>query len=156
MGYTLNHAIVITSWNRELLGEAWLKAMEIFGSTSPSRLDPHDDFTKLVSPIMPVVVNGGRSFFIGPDGSKEGWDTSDDADAMRAAFLDWCEEQRYEDGSSSLKWCELILGGDDRIYKVTRSEGDTVFEDEPEEEMHNYDCGPVGGGWPHPASAHDD
>ena len=25
----------------------------------------------------------------------------------------------------------------------------------PEDTFHNYDCGEVGGGWPHPASAHD-
>lgn len=36
-----------------------------------------------------AVCEWQLSFFIAPDGSKEGWDTSDNAEAGRAAFLDW-------------------------------------------------------------------
>lgn len=41
----------------------------------------------LIGPVKPVV-NGGEQWVFLPDGSKEGWDTSDDGDKWRGRFID--------------------------------------------------------------------
>jgi hypothetical protein len=97
MGYFLHHAITVTSWNEELVNKAHEKAKEVFST---------------VSEITEPVTNKFRAFFIPPDGSKEGWEESDICDKRRAYFMNWCAEQSYEDGSTSLKAVEYYFGGD--------------------------------------------
>jgi hypothetical protein len=106
MGYIKHDAIVVVSCKDELLEAAHAKAK---------------DLDLVVTDIGARVVNFYRSFLICPDGSKEGWDRSDDGDAAREAFLQWCREQRYEDGSNSLDWVHVRFGGDDAETEV-RSE----------------------------------
>ena len=62
MGYMRHHAILVTSWDAKLLASAHAQAVKMFA---------------YVSPISPAFVNGYQSFFIPPDGSKEGWPESD-------------------------------------------------------------------------------
>lgn len=86
MGYMRHHAIVVSSEDEEALQKAHDLATQIF---------------RWVSPISPPVTNNNRAFFIPPDGSKEGWQESDDGDARRekftqglaASFVDWVEVQ---------------------------------------------------------------
>lgn len=42
--------------------------------------------------FLPVAINGTRVAFLGPDGGKEGWESSEQGDADRAAFKDAAEE----------------------------------------------------------------
>jgi hypothetical protein len=105
MGYMLHHAIVVTSWDVEKIYRAHNAARE---------------FGNLVSDIVAGATNGYLSFFVAPDGSKEGWGASDEGDQRRAAFVNWLDNERDEDGSSSLKWAELVVNGDDdQCYVVT-------------------------------------
>ena len=70
----------------------------------------------LISPIIEGMVNSQFSFFIAPDGSKEGWGTSKDADVARKEFLDWLDKNHdYCD------YFEVRFGGDDDEYRITRS-----------------------------------
>jgi hypothetical protein len=78
-----------------------------------------------VTPLTKEGVNGYRSFAVLPDGSKEGWDTSNQGDEIRSKFLDWMRQQEYEDGSSPLSWAELQYGDDDNDTKVI------AYSDEP-------------------------
>ncbi len=108
MGYMRHHAIVVTSCVERLAKAAHAKAIEL-------------ELT--VTPLTSLDINAGRSFLVAPDGSKEGWSESDAGDAMRATFMSWLDTQRYEDGSSSLKWAEVQYGdedGDDRILRTHR------------------------------------
>jgi len=104
MGYMRHHTIVVCSWDEKLLALAHTKAEAIF---------PY------VSTTSPPAMNGYAAFFIPPDGSKEGWDDSIRGDNRRQRFLDWCEEQRYGDGSTSLDWVEVQFGDDEKVSKVT-------------------------------------
>jgi hypothetical protein len=98
MGYIRHHAIAVTSWNDELIKKAHEKATQIFkGRTST---------------IIESDVNGYQSFFIAPDGSKEGWGESDIGDVQRKTFKDWINEQAYKDGSNTLSFCEFSYGDD--------------------------------------------
>ncbi len=105
MGYILHHTIVITSCQEALLKRAHKNARHCFG--------------KATSPLTPPTVNGYRSFFIAPDGSKEGWSESDDGDRQRVEFKAWLHSLAYEDGSTSLAWFEASYSSDDRAAKVT-------------------------------------
>lgn len=92
MGYTAHHAIIVTSWDTALLAAAHGKAMSL---------------NRHVSLIIVGGVNNIASFMVAPDGSKDGWEESDVGDTGRARFMDWLDEQAYEDGSTSLAWVEV-------------------------------------------------
>lgn len=103
MGYNVEHAIVVTSWEKKLLAKAHKKAEAIF---------PH------VSEVVQHVTNGGGSFLVPPDGSKEGWDESNDGNKRRAEFVAWLDKQRYEDGSTSLRWVEVLYADDEHRAEI--------------------------------------
>jgi len=95
MGYIKHNAIVVTSWDDEELEKIHNKAKEIFNE-------------QLVSELVKGVINGQCSFFIAPDGSKEGWETSQECDVMRETFTEWLRtEGRMND------YVEVRFGGDD-------------------------------------------
>lgn len=68
---------------------------------------------ELVSDVVPCIVNGGGSFFIAPDGSKEGWEDSDLSDEARKKFLEWIIDCEYY-----FDVVEIDFGGDDNSIKV--------------------------------------
>jgi hypothetical protein len=108
MGYIRHHAIIVTSWKYALLEVARADALSRFGH---------------VSEVVGSPVNGYRSFFVAPDGSKEGWDESAKGDLQRAEFTAWLNAQRYEDGSSALGWVEVFYGDDERAVGIV-NDGD--------------------------------
>lgn len=105
MGYMRHHAIVVTSWNAELLESAHRVAV---------------DLGMCVTNITPEVINGYQSFLVAPDGSKEGWPTSDRGDALRTQFIEWLDSQRYKDDSTSIDWVEVQFGDDERETRIAR------------------------------------
>lgn len=104
MGYIRHHAIAITSWNDKLIKMAHEKAIQIFNDR--------------VSNILMDNINGYKSFFIAPDGSKEGWSESDTGDAQRKMFIDWVNKQAYDDGSNSLSFCVFFYGDDKKLSSI--------------------------------------
>lgn len=105
MGYIRHHAIIVTSWHKEKIKEAWLKAAEIFKDR--------------MSGLIMSDINSYQSFFIAPDGSKEGWDESIIGDTQRKAFINWINKQAYEDGSNSISYCEVYYGDENGKSEVT-------------------------------------
>lgn len=99
MGYIRHHSIVITSWNKSLLGIVHEKAKQIFETG--------------VSEIVKSKVNEFDSFFIAPDGSKEGWAESNIGNKNRADIIAFIEAQKYEDGGNSIRFAELYYGDDE-------------------------------------------
>jgi len=99
MGYMRHNAIIVSSSIDDLFYEAHKKATEIF---------------PWVSPISPLAMNGVRSFFIPPDGSKEGWNDSNEGDERREAFKEFLNSKRWDDGSTSLDWVEIQYGDDQK------------------------------------------
>ena len=98
MGYIRHNAIVVTSWNAAMIEAAACRARNM-GLTV---LGPSAE-----------AMNNYRTLLVCPDGSKEGWEESDQGDQRRITFRDWLNEQRYEDGSTRLHWVELAYGSDD-------------------------------------------
>lgn len=97
MGYTIHHAIIVTSWDDQAILAAHDKAVEIF---------PDDQVTS----VTDAAMNGYRSFLVGPDGSKEGWEESEEGNENREEYIEWLDSQKYDDGSSLLDWVELSFG----------------------------------------------
>lgn len=109
MGYIRHHAIVVTStYDHDLLEKARLVAASKF---APEQ----------VSAIVRGTINDTLSFFIGPDGSKEGWEHSDEGDDARDAFISWLRSTVYEDGCGPLQWVEIQYGDDDYETLALRS-----------------------------------
>lgn len=95
MGTIYHRTIVVTGYNLESTTEAHTMATEYLGH--------------LVSPIVKSQTNGYASFFIAPDGSKQGWDTQEKADAGRTAFIAWLEKNRPR---LYLDWIAVLYGAD--------------------------------------------
>jgi hypothetical protein len=103
MGYMRHHAIVISGWQDAHLIRARAHALTIFRE-------------EMVSEVLGPVTNGVATFLIGPDGSKEGWDTSDNGDDGRSRMKSWL---RCELGEGAyLDWVEVQYGDDDGDTRI--------------------------------------
>lgn len=89
MGTIHHHVIVVTCCAEEKIEIGYWKAVGIFGDGR-------------VSTIMKSPWNGYYSFFIGPDGSKEGWPESSEGDSQREEFIEWL------DGKENNEWCSGV------------------------------------------------
>ena len=106
MGYMRHNAILVTTWSEKHIEAAAGQAKELG--------------LQMLGPSA-KVVNGYRSLLVCPDGSKEGWQDSDEGDARRLAFRQWLRSQTHEDGSSPLEWVEFAYGNDDRKAGIVAS-----------------------------------
>lgn len=104
MGYMKHHSISVSSSIE--LSSVHEKAIEIFGD--------------LVSPIIESKLNGYKSFFIAPDGSKEYWPDSELYDNKRNILIEYIEGLKYEDGSNSVRYCEYVWGEDNHKSFIER------------------------------------
>ena len=115
MGYIRHHAIIVTGNYGEYLQKAHAAAKEIFPNTSP---------------ISRFGMNKSQTFLIPPDGSKDGWEDSNVGDRRRARFIEYLESTQYEDGSSHLKWVEVMYGDDEGEAAIIRHDADKYTPDE--------------------------
>lgn len=96
MGTTKHHTIIVTG-----VDEAINRAHDAATST----------FKELVSPIIKSKMNGYMSFFIAPDGSKEGWKDSNEYDDKRKNYIAWLEDEINELGNY-LDYAEICYSSD--------------------------------------------
>lgn len=97
MGYMRHNAIVVTSWNSEAIEAAACRARTL-GLT-------------VLGPSA-ALMNGYKSMMVCPDGSKEGWENSDQGEKQRAELRDWLRER------SNLEWVEIAYGNSDCTAEV--------------------------------------
>jgi len=114
MSYVSHHAIIVTSNG--------------YDSADQRLREAHDyankHFGALTSQIISSVFNGYKTFFVAPDGSKEGWDESDEHDIKRDNFIKILDDMMYDDGSGPIRYAEVRYGTDDcdqLTTTVTRS-----------------------------------
>lgn len=94
MGYTQHDAVVAVVSDYD---KGTLAAIEAFRATLGN-----DGFNWSKCLLGPVPgVNGETTYVWAPDGSKEGWSTSDRGDELRDQFIQIARGKRYEDGSGS-------------------------------------------------------
>ena len=84
--------------------------------------------TMSASGLVQSNVNGYWTIIVGPDGSKLGWANETVGARGRDEFINWLEQQRFEDGGSPFEWVEVEYGRDvpelGREPAVTRSSED--------------------------------
>ena len=112
MGYFRNECMVIHSLSKEESDRAIHEAIRIFNSKNEYGVD----YSTLISPVIPSLVNHTFTFVIGVDGSKEGWRESDKANEARQEFIQWLKKY-----NNSYDWALILLGGDDSEYQILDS-----------------------------------
>ena len=95
MGTIHHHAIVVTSYDGELTRKVHQVAVRIGGN---------------VSPVSYASTNGYTSFCVFPDGSKEYWSESDEADGRRKELIKYIDSLAYEDGSNTVEYAHISFG----------------------------------------------
>ena len=100
MGNINHNAIVITGWNHNEVQEAQVKAVELLYPICATE-------KALVSEIVYGEVNGYSSFFIAPDGSKEGWELTKELNSARLQILDY-----VKNNLRSCDYTHVVFGGD--------------------------------------------
>lgn len=113
MGYIRHHAIVVT-------GSRWT----IDVGPNHDIEDAHQAAVEAGCPVSPIVdgrTNSYASFLVAPDGSKEGWDTSDEGDRARDRFIAWLRENG---AGGYFSWAEVVLGSDDSEALIERNAWD--------------------------------
>ncbi|MED1863332.1 hypothetical protein P4V41_07670 [Fictibacillus nanhaiensis] len=97
MGYIRHNSIIVTGGGYpeadEKFYQAHKKARELFDS--------------LVSEIIEGLTNGYKSFFVAPDGSKEGWELSNHYDIKRQELYSFIDLQQYGDGSNPTQFVDI-------------------------------------------------
>lgn len=114
MGYIKHHTIIVTGWSDDVKNVRE-KAINVFKRCFKNEPFDYDFNSELISPIIKGTTNNQQSFFIAPDGSKEGWADSDNADTARKDFLDW-----LRDSDNHCDYVEVQFGGDDDRQEVLR------------------------------------
>lgn len=104
MGYIRHHAIIVIGWQPAALAEAHAEAERLFSDLCE------------ISPVLKSGLNGYASFYIPPDGSKEGWPESNLGDRARESFKDWLKEARSRE--LWLNWAEVIPHDEDGPARI--------------------------------------
>lgn len=117
MGVENNECIVATTWNDDIVWEIreWVDC------------DVPREFRPLFA-FVESVVNGKTTIIMAPDGSKKVWDTANEGDKIRAAFIEKLESYNYSDGSSPFDWVEVGYG--EYGQKVLRGNCKNCYTDE--------------------------
>ncbi len=117
MGYTKHNTIVVTCWDETDLKEARKQAVKIFNECFKGEAMGDKFGSRLVSNIIKGLANAQDSFFIAPDGSKEGWQTSHSGDEARKQFCDWLDDKP----DNYCDYVEIKFGGDTQASSLVRS-----------------------------------
>lgn len=99
MGTIKHNSIVVVGSDLKKIRK---KAVEIFRKNGNE---------KLVSELINDASNSKESFFVSPDGSKEGWKRSNDCDEARAKLCKYLDKQRCD-------YVEIEFGGDDDNVRI--------------------------------------
>ena len=108
-----HHSIIVTSNDFSTLELVRKEIVFLFGKNMEARQGE-----QLISPIIPSLINKFCSFFIAPDGSKEGYDASDDADLIRRKTLDFLNSLSERNGENAVRFVEVCYGADDQKAMV--------------------------------------
>lgn len=112
MGYMVHHAIIVTGSGREDYTPDDRHSVEDahgFATATAARLGACE-----VTDLTSRSTNGYRSFMVAPDGSKAGWNTSDEGDSTRSLIIEWLRAS-----SGFFSWAEVQYGDEGADNRVT-------------------------------------
>jgi hypothetical protein len=108
-----HHTIVVTSNDRPKLESLRKKIFTLYSEKMEAKKG-----AQLVSPLVDSLINNFSTFFIVPDGSKEGYDASDDGDRIRKLVIELINNEIKADGENDIRFVELFYGDDEREAKI--------------------------------------
>ncbi|MDX2195794.1 MAG: hypothetical protein NW207_05205 [Cytophagales bacterium] len=73
---------------------------------------------KLITPIFESLINSFFTFYIIPDGSKEGYDASEDGDILRQEVYSLLLTYKSQHPHIYIAYAELSYGGDNEAPKI--------------------------------------
>lgn len=117
MGYIKHHAIVV-------VGHQWDDGTTYENSDIRDAHAAAVDAGCIVTPLTEGAINTYWSFMVAPDGSKEGWDTSNDGDTARDQFVAWLRKHSTP-GEGWFGWSEVVIGSDDHECHIERHAWDS-------------------------------
>lgn len=103
MKTTQHNAVIITAFDKENAIEIREKIISIIKKYEKEYVIKAN-FTNAVSEVKKSVINEDYSFCLFPDGSKEGWSTSNEFDKIRT------EIREYLNGNETCYWVEVSYG----------------------------------------------
>ena len=77
MSYEKHTTLIVTCQDKKHLTKTRKKLIELFKLTFKDELDEINYCTQIITKIHKGLANSQYSFAVLPDGSKEGWSTSD-------------------------------------------------------------------------------
>lgn len=112
MGYTRHNTIIVTA--NDYVFDAHWKKQHAAPDIDAFRAKLPTEWQQLVIGPISSITNGYLTFVFAPDGSKEGWGTSEDGDRYRQEFLDLFSFA-HSDGSSpfDVLVVDARFGGDE-------------------------------------------
>ncbi|HEX8574930.1 MAG TPA: hypothetical protein VF677_01415 [Flavobacterium sp.] len=108
-----HHAIVVTSADRIRLDHVRNYAIKMFSDHMEAKNGKY-----LISNIIDSLINNFATFFIAPDGSKEGYDASDDGDLIRKKITDYMKSLKDKDGKNPICFVEVSYGAEDENAEI--------------------------------------
>jgi hypothetical protein len=108
-----HHILVITVHEQKLAEELRKQISELY----KKNMEAKNGF-QLISPVVQSLINNYYTFFIAPDGSKEGYDLSDDGDRVRAKVVALLDTYKTTDGTFPVSYVELFYGDDTLPAKI--------------------------------------
>jgi hypothetical protein len=107
MGWIRHHGIVVT-------GSADTEHSRHYTYNIQRAHEKATELGLLVSEVIEGATNGYASIFIAPDGSKEGWDTSEEFSRRREKFKEWISGKGFD-------WFEYADDVDNGDLSITAS-----------------------------------
>ena len=116
MGVQNNECVIATTWDEKVipLVRDWISTLA--------------DDEQSVFVIVDSVVNEKTTIFMGPDGSKKGWDTAIRFEKVRDAFIEFLTSFDYDDESNPFDFIEVGYG--EYGQKVLRGNCTNCYGDE--------------------------
>ncbi len=108
-----HHSIIVTVNDKATIEDLRKKINEVY----TKNMEAKNGF-QLLSPTIPSLINNFFSFFIAPDGSKEGYDASDDADRVRKLVLEMLRNYKPKEDTVIVQFVELFYGDENEPSSI--------------------------------------
>lgn len=103
-----HHAILITAHDLKVLQQLKVVIADMIKQNIEA-----SNGIKLLGEITESLINNFYSFIVFPDGSKEGHETSDDADILRKKITTHIEQYNKANKENPINFIEVYFGSDD-------------------------------------------
>lgn len=105
MGVIKHNAIIVTSWDEERINKIHKKCEKFIKKGMKDYITYFPETLCIITHVIKSIANGYYSFIIGPDGSKEGWETSNSMDEVRNKIVKYLNKKKVD-------YAHITYGGD--------------------------------------------